>query len=323
MRIQTSSFVPAARFPVIPNALQKRAPGVEAAAKPVDVFELPKAKSAKENIGWLTRNTTGNDQTANFENLYAQVKRGQSVLPSDAKDNVYVTVQGLFGKHYPGYMGENERALKAQGLTVKSAPVNTDVGIEENAKALRDFVMKQEKPVVLIGHSMGGLDITAALSLYPELKDRVRAVVTLQTPHGGTPIASDLQNDSNSKKLVDDVLENVLHGDTKAMSDLSYEARQKFLAAHPYPAGIPTVTLGSSVERKVSLVGVGRDYMKAKYGIPSDGMVPEADSYLPGAKWIRLTGMDHAGAGMADPFKLQSHSAGALTVAAVAVALQR
>lgn len=62
--------------------------------------------------------------------------------------------------------------------------------------------------------------------------------------------------------------------------------------------------------------------MKNRYGIGSDGMVPEVDSYIPGSKWVRLTNMDHAAGGMADPFKAQSHQAGPLTVAAVALALQ-
>jgi triacylglycerol lipase len=330
MRIHNSAAPAASFFDLLVPAFRKPAPKPAAPSRAVakDSFEPSAQKSpgAKAQIGWLTKQSAGDDQTARFEQLYANAAAGKAVLPADAKDNVYVTVQGLFGKHYPGYMGENEKALKAAGMKVVSAPIDTDIGIEANARTLRDFVMKQAesgKKVVLIGHSMGGVNITAALSLYPELQEHVRAVVTLQTPYAGTAIASDLQNDPKMKSIVDGVLNNVLHGDARAMSDLSYESRQKFLAAHPYPAGIPTVSLGSSVERPISLVGAGRDYLKNRYGIASDGMVPEVDSYIPGAKWIRLTGLDHAGAGMADPFKTQSHQAGALTLAAVAVALDR
>jgi pimeloyl-ACP methyl ester carboxylesterase len=299
-------------------------------SKPQDVFQLgPKAQGpgSGEKIGWLTKQSAGDDQTARFEQVYAQAAAGKPVMPADAKDNLYVTVQGLFGKHYPGYMDENAKALKSEGLQVMKAPIDTDVGAEANAKTLRDFVIAQSeasgKKVVLIGHSMGGVDITEALSLYPELKDHVRAVVTLQTPYAGTPIASDMFNDPKVKPMIEGIFKNVLHGDPRAMGDLSYESRQAFLAAHPYPAGIPTVSIGSSTEAPLSMVGAGRDYMKNRYGAASDGMVAEADSYIPGAAWVRLTGMDHSAGGMADPFHAQSHQAGAMTAAAVAIALGR
>lgn len=47
--------------------------------------------------------------------------------------------------------------------------------------------------MVLLGHSKGGLDAAAALSIYEhELKDKVVGLVVAQSPYGGTPIASDI-----------------------------------------------------------------------------------------------------------------------------------
>ena len=63
-----------------------------------------------------------------------------------------------------------------------------------NAKQIRDAILEASndgKQVVLVGQSKGGVDITAALALYPEFKPHVRAVVSMQAPYGGTPIASD------------------------------------------------------------------------------------------------------------------------------------
>ena len=63
-----------------------------------------------------------------------------------------------------------------------------------NAKQIRDAIIeasKDGKQVLRVGQSKGGVDITAALALYPELKPHVRAVVSMQAPYGGTPIASD------------------------------------------------------------------------------------------------------------------------------------
>jgi hypothetical protein len=49
------------------------------------------------------------------------------------------------------------------------------------------------KPVMLLGHSKGGIDAAAALSLYwSDLKDKVAGLALVQSPYGGTPIASDI-----------------------------------------------------------------------------------------------------------------------------------
>lgn len=49
------------------------------------------------------------------------------------------------------------------------------------------------KPVMLLGHSKGGIDAAAALSMYwSDLKDKVAGLALVQSPYGGTPIASDI-----------------------------------------------------------------------------------------------------------------------------------
>lgn len=46
---------------------------------------------------------------------------------------------------------------------------------------------------MLLGHSKGGVDAAAALSLYwPDLKDKVAGLALAQSPYGGSPIASDI-----------------------------------------------------------------------------------------------------------------------------------
>jgi len=46
---------------------------------------------------------------------------------------------------------------------------------------------------LILGHSKGGIDSAAALSLYwPELKDKVAGLAVAQSPYGGSPVASDI-----------------------------------------------------------------------------------------------------------------------------------
>ena len=47
--------------------------------------------------------------------------------------------------------------------------------------------------MLLLGHSKGGVDAAAALSLYwPQLKDKVAGLALAQSPYGGSPVASDI-----------------------------------------------------------------------------------------------------------------------------------
>jgi len=49
---------------------------------------------------------------------------------------------------------------------------------------------------MILGHSKGGIDAAAALSIYwSDLKDKVAGLALVQSPYGGTPIASDILRD--------------------------------------------------------------------------------------------------------------------------------
>lgn len=69
--------------------------------------------------------------------------------------------------------------------------------VEKNAKEIKEYIEEiywgSNKRVLLLGHSKGGVDTAAALSLYwSDLKDKVAGLALAQSPYGGSPIASDL-----------------------------------------------------------------------------------------------------------------------------------
>jgi len=62
---------------------------------------------------------------------------------------------------------------------------------------IKDYIEEiywgSKKRVMLLGHSKGGVDAAAALSLYwSDLKDKVAGLALAQSPYGGSPIASDI-----------------------------------------------------------------------------------------------------------------------------------
>lgn len=69
--------------------------------------------------------------------------------------------------------------------------------MEHNAWELKQYIEElywgSGKRVMLLGHSKGGVDAAAALSIYSlELRDKVAGLALVQSPYGGTPIASDI-----------------------------------------------------------------------------------------------------------------------------------
>lgn len=69
--------------------------------------------------------------------------------------------------------------------------------MEHNAWVLKHYVEElywgSGKRVMLFGHSKGGVDAAAALSIYwKDLQGKVAGLALVQSPYGGTPIASDV-----------------------------------------------------------------------------------------------------------------------------------
>lgn len=73
----------------------------------------------------------------------------------------------------------------------------TKASVEHNAWELKQYIEElywgSGKRVMLLGHSKGGVDAAAALSIYSqELRHKVAGLALVQSPYGGTPIASDI-----------------------------------------------------------------------------------------------------------------------------------
>jgi hypothetical protein len=282
-----------------------------------------------QNAGWLLAKPPNpsnvTDVTAQFKTLLGARGAGPATLPAEAKDFKYLLVGGLFTNDYPGYMDGNLKALKDKGLNASKLSIDTSASVQTNAKAIHDAILEATKDgskIVLIGQSKGGVDITAACALYPDLKDHIRSVIAMQAPYGGTPVASDLANCKQLGPMVKDVIGGVMRGDVASLTDLSYEARKSFIAAHPYPQDIPTLSLATS--RKAtdgSLVAATAGYMVNRYKLPSDGLVPQVDAEIPGSRVVLLNDMDHAEGVMKGP--TSHYDPGALTLSLVSLALQQ
>lgn len=284
-------------------------------------------KGEGDKIGWIQKAfPPAKESTPEFEKLHAAVRAGKDVMPAEAQDCVFLAVGGLLSQYAPKelYFDDNLDALEDAGLQVGRVPVDTDMGVEHNAAIVREAVLQAAesgKKVVLIGHSKGGLDSAAALAMYPELKEHVRALVTVQSPYGGSPMAQDLLDNPLVRYGLGGAIE-VLGGSIQAGEDLTYDSRKAFLARYPMPEGIPTVSLASTTFKPTSPLYPFQEYMEQRYGVKSDGLVVPQDAFIPGSKAVTLHGLDHLESTITNPNPFKSYKPADITLSLVAMALQ-
>ncbi|MCY1016654.1 lipase [Pyxidicoccus sp. MSG2] len=277
--------------------------------------------------GWLQRSAQGlpgEDLTPRFKALLTRVREGEPVLPDAAKRHQYVLVRGMLGDELPGYLLDNVQRLERRGLDVLEAPVDTEGLIRDNVAVLREALLDAEhfgRSVVLVGHSKGGVECTATLALHPELRRVVRAVVTLQAPYGGSSLAHDLATTPEMRRLIDFAFPLLFHGVSRSVEELSYTSRMAFIRKHPYPAGIPTVSLATSRLSRLSSLYPLQRYLRDRYGYASDGLVTALDAEVPGAGVVRLDDMDHAEGALRALPGFNRYHPGDVTEAMVALAL--
>lgn len=276
--------------------------------------------------GWFRAGSAPTTEvTARFQEFYTRVRHGEPVLPAEARRHQYLLVKGLLGDEMFGYLEDNQRRLERRGLETRELQVNTEGSLADNIEvvrsALEDAVFFQ-RSVVLVGHSKGAVESLATLAMYPELRQGVRAVVAIQAPYGGSPIAHDLTDTPEMRRVLSIAFPLLFYGVSRSVEDLSYPARMEFVRRYPYAGEVPTVSLATSRDSRRSLLWPLARYMADRYGLPSDGLVARVDAEIPGSRLVRLDDMDHAEAALVGWPGFANYHPGDLTEALVALALE-
>ncbi|MCA1829765.1 MAG: hypothetical protein LC689_22825 [Myxococcales bacterium] len=236
-------------------------------------------------IGWMLRELPPPvDVTRRFLDIHSKECRAPPVPVR--------VVPGIFTALYPAYLGRIRRALNAREIKVDTKHGD----LRENAARIRDAVLREPVPVVLLGQSKGPLDINAALVLHPEIIPKVRAFVSVQAPFGGTPLARPRSR----------------------LFEMSYARRQAFLREHGPVPQVPTVALATWTARAGLFLEKTRRFIEA----PSDGFVPLADAHIPGAKLVVLEGIDHASLALRWLRPFGEYEPGRVVRALIALALE-
>eukprot|EP01130_Rhizamoeba_saxonica_P001861 TRINITY_DN11688_c0_g1_i1.p1 TRINITY_DN11688_c0_g1~~TRINITY_DN11688_c0_g1_i1.p1 ORF type:complete len:498 (-),score=99.43 TRINITY_DN11688_c0_g1_i1:51-1544(-) len=261
----------------------------------------------ERNIHWTADWDQENDVTSIFDGLYSKVEEGENVFNRylDAHNYEYYFIPGLYSGKLPGSPDPLDRFNKRRdrmlsyGLDLKLIDVPVDGSVELNGAIIASLIAEQyretNKRCILVGHSKGAVDISAAISISPEIRPIIACYIAIQAPFLGSPVASDLWSQA-TRSIVKTAIRTIVGCDPVALGDLTQNHRKKFLEQYPYPISeVPCISFVSTLHDEVgnsNLKWMYR-YVKKVHGHENDGVVSVPDAVIPGSNVVALVGLDH------------------------------
>ncbi len=256
-------------------------------------------RQAQEDYGWRWKDGSlkpGPDVTPKFDSLYERARRGENILPADARHYSVVLKPGTADKLALGtYYVKALKALRDAGVQavigdgggVRAPSAN----VQSAAQDIQDQAARTGLPVVFFGHSQGGSGGLDAARHNLSASDNLRAIVADRSPELGNPVAS-VVNEANAMQPMQKLGAAVFGADPKLSSQMSYAARKKELKDAP-AVPVPVLTLSSGYDGHTSVFSIGSGLIGGAFSLASDGVVSEQDTWVPNAPRIHLEDTDH------------------------------
>ena len=283
-----------------------------AAARPPDARETAEASAEdlkNSALDFFARpgEAAPVDATSALKAHRRAVREGRAgPMPRNAAKYRYLLVPGISWDALHDYFGPNVRRLRERGLDarlVETDPLGTTA---ENAEAVRREIAASDKPVVLIGHSKGGLDALKALALHPELQSKVAKLIAIQSPYRGSAIADLLLSQRslyaatlaytrmiNPRRLLS-LLPFFRSGSVAELTPAG--RREANAAAPPLRRGLKVYSVASRIDDDTAvnfLLLAASTALKKLSGRPNDGLVAPEDAVLPGSRYALLEHVGH------------------------------
>jgi len=167
-----------------------------------------------------------------------------------------------------------------------------------NALQIRDGIAGlppeyDDRPILLIGYSKGASDILEALVNYPELQQRVVAVLSSAGSIGGSPLAGVAeQSDLNIMRFFPG--SECSKGDGGAMESLQPTTRRTWLARNALPESVAYYSLVTFPDPERISSALKPMYNKiAQVDARNDGQVIFYDQIIPGSTLLGFANADH------------------------------
>ena len=195
----------------------------------------------------------------------------------------------------PGSAAEHVRQYGYDQVLIKVDALSSTAN---NARQIRDALLAMPAEsgpprLVLIGYSKGAPDILEALVTYPEIRDRVAAVVSAAGAVGGSPLANDAEQ-SQADLLRHFPGSTCESGDAGAVASLRPGTRRAWLATHPLPTDVRYYSLVTFPQPdRISSV-LKSSYRKlGRIDARNDSQVIFYDQVIPGSELMAYVNADH------------------------------
>lgn len=258
-------------------------------------------------------------QAASFNKLYEDFLTN----PKDTKDldNLrkyhIAIVPGLFSELYAAMYSalkkvspvsdpktlnswaDQDKFFRTHGLRYSFVPIKSQQSCATNAQIIADHIeaIAADVPIILMGHSKGGVDILNFLVRFPKLRTRIKGWISIQSPLQGTSLV-DMAFIPRGSEIAE-LLLGMFKGTEEALSCMSEKNAKKLLTDEEMPkvASMPSVQYTSSISPNNVKSGLFMTslYLCSVGDGENDGMVPLMSGCLPQAQCIKGSEIDHAG----------------------------
>ena len=188
--------------------------------------------------------------------------------------------------------------VRQHGYDMTVLTVDALSGTENNARQIRDAIMAMPQEagaprLVLIGYSKGAPDILEAVVTYPEIRNRVAAVVSAAGSVGGSALAND------AEQYQADLLRHFPgstcgSGDGRAVESLRPALRQAWLAQNRLPGDVRYYSLATFPRpERISSILKGSYDKLAQIDARNDSQVIFYDQIIPGSTLVGYLDADH------------------------------
>ncbi len=210
-----------------------------------------------------------------------------------------LVVPGIYGDCLPVLpFADALPRLESLGHRTGRIEVGGFSSVAENAARIRDAIaaldLDPREPLVLVGYSKGVADLLAALVAYPEVRERVTALVAVAGVVAGSPLADRVDSDPLLSPVAEMAALACPRRDRAALDDLRRSTRLLWLSRNRLPETVRYYTLAGFGERdRISwILRTGYD-MLATIDPRNDGAVIFSDAIVPGSKLLGFARADH------------------------------
>lgn len=299
--------------PKVPDAVPSAAAAVEPAepaaqlslAPPALAAALPEAAALSAAVPAAVA-AAGLDETAVLKAHQQAVRRAQPArLSPEARVHKFLFIPGFSWDSIPNYFEPNIRRLRGLGLDAELVPVHPLAPTSENWRAVAAAVKAAPGPVVLIGHSKGGIDAIEAVRRDRSVRKKVTRVVAVQSPYGGAAVADWFLERPwlagpalvYTRLLAPARILAVSPFFRKeTLRQLSRRRRYAEAGRPPWRSGPALYSIGSRVGADTAiklLLWVTAGTVKAMTGQDNDGIVSPQQALIPGSRQALLEHVGH------------------------------